>query len=137
MGLSAVVVLLGDGEDRELAEKVSGMMKTPPLNLAGKLSIMGAGATIERAGLFIGNDTGLMHIAGALGVPGVAVFGPTTHHLGFFPYRSSIEVVENDMLECRPCTKQGKRECPKKHFRCMTDILPETVIEKALSLTGR
>lgn len=129
---NAQTVLLGAKEDETLTAQVRAMMKTPALNLAGKLSIRGTSAVMERCFLFIGNDTGLMHIASALNLPGVAIFGPTTSHLGFFPYRSRLNVVEKQGLNCRPCTKQGNKHCPKGHFRCMTDISVEEVVNSAV-----
>jgi len=134
--LSAKVVLAGAEEDRELARSVASMINVEAVNLAGKLSIMGTAAVMERARAFVGNDTGLMHIAGALEVPGAAVFGPTTKHLGYFPYKSNIAVVEDTTLKCRPCTKHGQMRCPKKHFKCMKNIPVDTVVEKTLQIVS-
>lgn len=126
-------VILGAHEDKELTAKVCSMMKTSGLDLAGKLSIRETAAVIENSLLFIGNDTGLMHIASALNIPGAAIFGPTTKHLGYFPYRSRLVVVERKGLTCRPCTKQGNKKCPKRHFRCMMEISVEEVVNAAVS----
>ncbi len=130
--LDAHVVLLGAAEDRELAGSVARLSSCAALNLAGKLSIRGAAAVIEKARAFVGNDTGLMHVAGALGTPGAVVFGPTTRHLGFFPYKSPVKVVENNGLECRPCTKQGQKKCQKKHFRCMEEVCVDSVVDAVI-----
>ena len=59
-------------------------------------------------------------------VPTVAIFGPTTKELGFFPYGAGHIVVERNM-ECRPCGLHGAKECPLGHFRCMKDISAEEV----------
>jgi ADP-heptose:LPS heptosyltransferase len=75
----------------------------------------------------------LMHVAGALGKPGAVIFGPTTGHLGFFPYKSNIGVVENKNMECRPCTKQGHKKCPNGHFLCMKGIKVKDTVNEALS----
>lgn len=128
---NAQTVVLGAPEDENLAVEVCSMMRTPALNLAGKLSIRGTSAVMELCFLFIGNDTGLMHIASALKLPGAAIFGPTTRHLGYFPYRSRLTVVEKEGLSCRPCTKQGNKKCPKGHFRCMKEISVEEVVNAA------
>jgi heptosyltransferase II len=63
----------------------------------------------------------------------VAVFGPTTRELGFFPLPENSRVAEND-ISCRPCTQKGLHHCPKMHFRCMNDIKPEVVSNLALEL---
>jgi heptosyltransferase-2 len=71
-----------------------------------------------------------MHLATAVKTPVLAIFGSTVKEWGFFPFRSTSIVVENNSLDCRPCTHIGKHTCPKKHFKCMMDISPEMVIEK-------
>lgn len=124
----ARAVLVGAGEDVSLSNSVTAFMSSEPLNLTGKLSLRITAAVIAGAKAFLGNDTGLMHIAGALGKPGIVVFGPTTGHLGYFPYKSKIGVVENAALECRPCTKQGHLKCPKGHFLCMRSVSVEQVV---------
>ncbi len=130
--LGARVVLVGGDEDRELCRNVASMAGCETVNAAGKLSLRGTAAAIEGAVGFVGNDTGLMHMAGALNTPGVAAFGPTTAHLGFFPYKSPVTVVEKNNIKCRPCTKQGQNECPKKHFACMIEVSVEDVVNAAM-----
>jgi heptosyltransferase-2 len=126
--IGARVVLVGSGQDRQLAESVAQLSSNNPINLTGKLSIKGTAAVIAKAKAFLGNDTGLMHIAGALDVPGAVVFGPTTRHLGFFPYKSPVAVVEKNDIDCRPCTRQGQNKCPKGHFRCMTEVTVDNIV---------
>jgi heptosyltransferase II len=63
----------------------------------------------------------------------VAVFGPTTRELGFFPLPENSRVAEND-ISCRPCTQKGLHYCPQKHFRCMNDIQPGVVSKQAIEL---
>jgi heptosyltransferase-2 len=74
-----------------------------------------------------------MHMAAATGTRTVALFGPTTHHFGFMPFRGRTEVVEAG-TGCRPCSYHGTESCPKKHFRCMLDISARDVTERALAL---
>ena len=75
-----------------------------------------------------------MHIACSVQTPCVAVFGPTTKQLGFFPYDEKSIVVENNNISCRPCGKHGGDKCPKKHFQCMLDIEPIQIFNAALSI---
>lgn len=128
----AAAVIVGAAEDRELASYIAGKMKKTPIDLTGRLSIMGTAAALKGAKAFIGNDTGLMHIAGTLEVPGVVVFGPTTRHLGFFPFQSNIIAVENNSIGCRPCTNQGHTECPRRHFLCMRSVSEDEVIQTVI-----
>lgn len=71
-------------------------------------------------------DTGLMHVAAARGVKVTALFGSTSPVLGFAPSGEGHTVLCRN-LSCQPCTLHGREECPLKHFRCMRDLLPETV----------
>jgi len=64
-------------------------------------------------------------------VPTLAIFGPTTRELGFFPYGDGHRVMEVKDLPCRPCALHGGRKCPHGHFKCMKDISPDTVFENA------
>ena len=68
------------------------------------------------------HDTGFMHIAAALNKNIVAIFGSTHPNLGFYPYKTLFSVIQNNNLDCRPCTKIGLSKCPAGHFKCMTDI---------------
>ena len=67
-----------------------------------------------------------MHIAAALGVPAVGIFGPTTRELGFFPYGPGNRVVETP-LACRPCALHGSKKCPRGHFLCMNLLTVDEV----------
>jgi heptosyltransferase II len=77
--------------------------------------------------VYVTNDSGPMHLAAALGVPIVAIFGPTVKELGFAPYTKKAQILEVD-LPCRPCGKHGGKVCSKKHFKCMNDISVESVV---------
>jgi len=79
----------------------------------------------------------LMHMAAALNIPTVAIFGPTTRELGFFPTGQNTVVVEHSSLYCRPCTHIGMNKCPEKHFRCMKEIEPEQVWQQLAALLSK
>ncbi len=66
-----------------------------------------------------------MHAACAMNIPVLAFFGSTVKEFGFFPYKNSNLILENNSLSCRPCSHVGRETCPKGHFRCMLDISPE------------
>jgi heptosyltransferase-2 len=97
------------------------------LNLAGRLTIRESAAIIEMASFVLTNDSAPMHIAGAVDTPVLAIFGPTTPHLGFGPLGKNDDVVELPDLECRPCSTHGNKRCPLRHHRCMKDLEPEVV----------
>jgi len=81
-------------------------------------------AVFERMDAVLTNDTGLMHLAGAVGTPVVAFFGPTIRSFGFAPRGERDRVLEVEGLFCRPCSRHGGSRCPQGHFRCMLDTEP-------------
>jgi heptosyltransferase-2 len=80
----------------------------------------------------VSNDSGLMHVAAALGRPQVALYGPSDP-VFTPPLNSRAEILRLD-LECSPC---HQRECPLGHHRCLVDLTPERVIEALASLDRR
>jgi lipopolysaccharide heptosyltransferase II len=123
------IVLIGGETDWSVCDRLSGLLDSHPLNLAGKLTFIESAALLQQSRLLVTNDTGVMHMAGAVGTPVVAIFGPTTRELGFFPFRSASRVIEHEQLNCRPCSFHGTARCPRKHFRCMQEILPDQIIQ--------
>ncbi|MDI6726915.1 MAG: lipopolysaccharide heptosyltransferase II [Smithellaceae bacterium] len=117
----AKVILMGSAQDKERAAAVSGFMSRPSCDLTGETSLSEAIALIERSNLFISNDSGLMHIAGALAVPTIAIFGSTnptaTSPLG----ENSLVIYKS--VDCSPCLK---KTCPAD-FRCMDSITVDDV----------
>ena len=76
--------------------------------------------------VYVSNDSGPMHLAWIQDVPLVALFGPTTRALGFFPRGPASRVLELD-LPCRPCGLHGGKRCPLGTHACLRDLAPETV----------
>ncbi|MEW5951709.1 MAG: lipopolysaccharide heptosyltransferase II [Elusimicrobiota bacterium] len=99
------------------------------INLTGKTGLSSLVSLIKNCDLFVTNDSGPMHIAAALGTPLIAIFGPTTKELGFFPYSKQAVVLEEE-LKCRPCRLHGSRKCPHEHFLCMRLITPQKVFNE-------
>jgi lipopolysaccharide heptosyltransferase II len=73
----ARVVLVGGEQDRPLTQAIQGMISTPVVDLAGRLTLGELGALCEVADLYVGNDTGPTHVAVAVGCPTLALFGPS------------------------------------------------------------
>ena len=99
------------------------------LDYTGKLNINQSASLVKNARLVISNDTGLMHIAAAFHKKILSVWGNTSPELGMYPYLpgEGSEILENKGLPCRPCSKLGYHECPKKHFRCMNDLSENSI----------
>lgn len=124
----AEVLLFGGTKDVALCHSISSMMEKTPVITAGTLSLKESAALIARCQVFLTNDTGLMHVAAALQVPVVAIFGATVPSFGFTPCGNNHTIVERS-LPCRPCGIHGKKKCKEGTFACMKQIHPEDVYE--------
>lgn len=103
-------------------------------NFAGEFSLLETAAAMEFCDVVLTNDSGLMHLAAAKQKKVVAIFGSTVREFGFFPYGTEAIVIENEHLDCRPCTHIGRKSCPKEHFKCMNDISAEEVLNAVKKL---
>ncbi len=128
-GWRAKVLIFGSKGERHIGERINGGMKHETLNLCGSTALGEVMALIDRCRVFVTNDSGLMHIASALNVPTVAIFG-STDPVATGP-RSKNAVVVRSEADCSPCFKPV---CPSD-FRCMLDIGADRVWEEMLYLT--
>jgi heptosyltransferase II len=122
-----VPVFLGDKNDIPVIGRIGEMMGTEPVSLAGKIDIAATVGVISQLDSLVTNDSGPMHIAGALGVPCAAVFGPTHPVLGFCPGYPSVSIFHSG-VECSPCSIHGSSPCRMPSRFCMDDITVETII---------
>lgn len=128
--LDRPVILLGSAKESDLCEAIRAQAPERCRNLAGKTSLMEAFALIAGAGHVVSNDSGLMHVAAAFGVPQVALFGSSSAlHTPPLNARAQVVWLKQDPdylppLDCSPCFQ---RECPLGHFRCLNDVAPERV----------
>ena len=130
------VVILGSREQVELGDEIEAALRKAGLsnyqNLVGRTTIGQLASVVSGLDLFLGNDSGPMHVASAAGVPTVAIFGPTPVYRAH-PWRHPLSRVLHRDMECSPCLRKS---CPLKHHECMTQIAVEEVVEAALSLVG-
>lgn len=130
------VVLAGGPDDREISEQIVADVPRDVaadrlINFIGQTSLQELAALIKNASLFISGDTGPLHIAAALQVPSVAIFGPTLpDRTG--PYGSERAVVLTTPLECAGCLKKS---CDS--FRCLDSISPEQAYDACLQALAR
>ena len=126
----AHVLIFGTRDEETLGAAIAGMIKAPNTVLSGRTTVRQLMALTKRCQLFLTNDAGPMHIASALGVRVVAVFGPTDPQ-ATSPFGHDHELVRRP-VECAPCLL---RECPIDH-RCMRGILPHMVHAAAARQLG-
>ncbi|WP_319239861.1 lipopolysaccharide heptosyltransferase II [uncultured Propionivibrio sp.] len=121
------VWLLGSGKDRAVGDEIVRLAATPPANLCGSTSLAQAIDLIALADVVVCNDSGLMHVAAAVGRPLVALYGSSSP--GFTPPLTPRAQILSLELACSPCFK---RECPLGHLDCLNRLDPERVLAACL-----
>lgn len=119
------VILLGTAAEAAVSAAIAAKLAEPPVDLTGKTTIADLPALVSQCHLFMGNDSGAMHVAAAVGLPVVAVFGPTDA-CGTAPVTLRRSIVQ-DKPYCSPCFL---RRCPTDH-RCMRNVSSDMVIAAA------
>jgi len=115
------VILFGTPAEAQVSEAIATKLLKPPINLTGQTNIAELPALLARCRIFLGNDSGAMHVAAAVGLPVVAVFGPTDP-FGTSPVAPRCTIVQEKPY-CSPCFL---RRCPTDH-RCMAAVQPAAV----------
>ena len=124
------VWLFGSGKDVEATQQINALSGYHCLDLGGRTTLAEAIDLMALSTAAITNDSGLMHVAAALDLPLIALFGSSD------PYHTPPMKTDADILylglSCSPCFK---RECPLGHFKCMRDMTPQTVIGRLQALS--
>ena len=128
--LEAEVAVFGSAAEAELCESVAAGIGPRAHSLAGKTTLAEFIDLAATCVVYLTNDSGPMHVASALGVPTVAVFG-ATDHIATGPTNAWARIVRQP-VECSPCLL---RECPIDH-RCMTRVASAMVVAEAQSLVA-
>jgi lipopolysaccharide heptosyltransferase II len=127
-GAGMDVVILGGPKERQLGGRRAAAGGEGVASAAGDFDFQGTGALLRRVRAAVAGDTGVMHLATAVGIPVVTLLGPTVGAFGFLPYQARATLLERD-LACRPCSKMGGAACPLKHHDCLDTIRPDEVLE--------
>jgi len=127
------IVLLGGPMDSERSSALKNELKSKYIiDFCGKLNLRQSAFLTSKAKVLFTGDTGLMHIASCFETPIVSVWGNTVPEFGMYPYapekKENYSIHEVNNLSCRPCSKIGYQECPKKHFRCMKEQDAEEIV---------
>jgi heptosyltransferase-2 len=121
----ADVILFGTPSEKEMAARIRSAMKCNPISLVGQTSMRDLAAFVSACSIFIGNDSGAMHVAAAVGLPVIGIFGPTDPE-GTAPLTPQFTLIR-EPVSCSPCFL---RSCPVDH-RCMTRISVDAVFSAA------
>ena len=121
----AIVNVIGIG-DIEVSPTVN--------NLTGHRHFDSLVEIISKSDILISNDSGPMHLAAALNINLIAIFGSTTKELGFYPIFDNCKILEYPNLPCRPCHVHGLNECPLNDFSCMLSTSIEEVRFNTISV---
>ena len=126
------VVVIGSAKERDAVESLAAQMEPRPLTAAGTLSFRQMAALVDQCALVVSGDTGPMHVASALGVPQIALFGPTSPE--WYGPRSPHAVSLLHPVPCGPC---DQKHCPNEgeaHILCMKLLSVPEVLEAATLL---
>ncbi len=128
--LDLPVILLGGKREGVMGREIDKQTGDQVLNTCGKYNINQSASLIRQSRVVITPDTGMMHIAAAFHKKILSVWGHTIPEFGMYPYLPDLasKIFEVVGLPCRPCTKIGKKKCPRGHFRCMNDIDHKEII---------
>lgn len=122
-GISWPIVLLGGPEDAANGSAIrQALGEERILNGCGQYRLHQSASVVAQAEVVITHDTGLMHIAAAFKKKVYSIWGNTVPDFGMYPYLTDFEVIENNNLFCRPCSKIGHKACPLGHFKCMNEL---------------
>ncbi len=123
--LNAVVILVGDSSEADLAKELLVMVKHPMVNLVGQTSLMQMAALFKSCRMVVGNDSGSLHIAVAAGSHVVSIFGPVDP-IVYGPYPVQGHVAVHTKLPCQPCYRRFRMtNC--QHTSCLRDLTIEEV----------
>ncbi|HSG26889.1 MAG TPA: glycosyltransferase family 9 protein [Candidatus Krumholzibacterium sp.] len=128
------IVLVGGDEERELCAKVADGSYTA-LNTAGRMDVPETAALLARCDCLVTNDSAPLHIAEMSGTPVVAIFGPTVREFGFYPRLDRSVLIERDCA-CRPCSRNGAKECRLGTLECLTLTGVDEVFDAVMRVTG-
>ncbi len=126
------VWILGSKKDMPVAAEITRLSPGAVRDLCGRTNLAQAIDLIAHAQAVVTNDSGLMHVAAALGTPLVAIFGSSSPN--YTPPLSLNAQVMWLQLECSPCFK---RECPLGHLNCLKQITPAAALERLRPMLTR
>lgn len=126
-------LIFGGPADTFCEDLVRGLPQDRVRNSQGRLSLSEVFDAFTSVKLCIANDTGLMHVADAMKIPSVLIFGPTNADMGCLPFDPRTVILEHE-LWCRPCSKNGQAPCIRKKRWCLELTTPQMVVDQTIQL---
>jgi heptosyltransferase-2 len=128
------VWLIGSGKDVQTGEEIRELSGGMCVNLCGRTELATAVDLMSCARLVVSNDSGLMHVAAALGKPRIALYGSSSpEHTPPLSSPDGLARIVKIDLDCSPCFA---RTCPRGHFNCMNELTPERVLAEIDALAS-
>ncbi|HZT61597.1 MAG TPA: lipopolysaccharide heptosyltransferase II [Burkholderiales bacterium] len=124
------VWLFGSGKDAEIGEEIVRLSGGAAVNLCGRTDLASAIDLLSLAEVVVSNDSGLMHVAAAVGRHVVALYGSSSPE--HTPPLARVFRIVRTGIDCSPCYA---RECPLGHFKCMIELTPERVLQEIRTVT--
>jgi ADP-heptose:LPS heptosyltransferase len=126
------VVVFGGPQDADVDAMATGL-GSRAISLVGRCTHLESAYFASLTDLVVANDTGMTHLAEASGTDVIALYGPTSRELGYYPTRPGSVAIERS-LPCRPCTRMGEGRCTHPWpLACLAGIAPELVLGKVLA----
>ncbi len=122
-------VIMGSYKEKELGLKLKRIFGGEIVEICGATDLELLPAVISQMDAIISNDSGSMHLAAALELPQIAIFGATHTDLGFRPLNKKAIILQSG-IKCQPCSLHGGKYCKKGSFECMMSLKPTFLLEK-------
>jgi ADP-heptose:LPS heptosyltransferase len=128
--LPAPIIFLGDKKDRTTSSEIVSELtwSNTVQDLCGEIDLYSCSRELQKGRILLCNDSGLAHIAEAVGIDTAVLFGPTHEDFGFFPHRPTSKAFSVP-LNCRPCSKHGRSACRFSDLQCFHLISIELVAQ--------
>lgn len=127
MSVEYRIIVFGGPEDRTTGDEIRQLLGDRVVNVAGRLSVLESAEALRRCRLYVGNDTGVMHLAAAVGTPCVAIFSARDHPGRWEPFGSNHVVLRKEV----PCAGCMLETCTEKDMLCLREIAVDEVLNAA------
>jgi len=129
--IAGTILILGSDRERNLGDELVRSFDGNAFNLCGELPIRSSGSLLRKSAFLIANDSGLVHVANALKVPVVSIFGPVDPQVyGPYPSGQKTVVVINEGPACRPCYQRFRYQDKCGGVECLNQLMPENVYQR-------